>query len=213
MQTFAKLLIFQTLIILSSCSMLDQRDYARMMDNRFDDEMWVPEKDFPVVPGDSGRAYRGDKELINRVPATARDEKEREYYRSLAEEIRYLENRLSEAEYEDYQKVKPHLGGLSEQIYFLRLSYAEKLEYISSRRIRFKESYTVQSFNQRQNTLAQPVGIGMSKAQVIERWGSPIQREYAGSASDQNEKWSYRLNGRTKHIYFEQGRVEGWTEQ
>lgn len=194
--------------------MFDRRDFEMVMDERMNgDEMWVPEKDFPVIPGDSGRAYRDKTALMNRVPATARDQKEREYYKSLSEEIIYLENKLSEREYEDYQKIKPQIGGLSEQIYFLRLSYADKLEYIQSRGIQIKKSYTVQGFENYQYSPSQPVGIGMSKEQVMQRWGSPVQREYAGSPTEQNEKWSYRVNGRTKHIYFEQGRVEGWTEQ
>lgn len=213
MDKFLKLLILLSLIMTTSCSMFDRRDHEMVMDQRFDNDMWVPEQDFPVIPGDSGRAYRDKSELLSRVPATARDQKEREYFSSLSQEIIQLENKLSEREYDDYLKIKPQLGGLSEQIYFLRLSYRDKLEYIQSRGIRMKESYTVQSFGRSAYQAGQPVGIGMSKTEVIERWGSPVQREYAGSPVEQNEKWSYRVNGTVKHIYFEQGRVEGWTEQ
>lgn len=206
-------LILLSTFILTSCSLFDYREHEMVMDTRFDNDMWVPEKDFQVIPGDSGRSFRDRNEIRDRVPATARDKKERDYYQSLRQEIISLENRLSEREYEDYQKIRPKLGGLSEQIYFLRLSYREKMDYINSRRIQVKKNYTVQGFNNYNFNQRQPVGIGMSKSEVLERWGSPVQRQYAGSPSDQNEKWSYMVNGRQKYIYFEQGRVEGWTEQ
>lgn len=213
MSTKCNLLFLLLIIFLTSCSMFDYREHEMVMDDRFDQEMWIPEKDFPVIPGDSGRSYRDRDELMSRVPATARDQKEIKYYNSLRQEIVSLENRLSEREYEDYQKIKPQLGGLSEQIYFLRLSYREKIDYINSKKINMKPTYTVRGFNNYQFNQTQPVGIGMSKTEVLERWGSPAQRQYAGSPNEQNEKWSYMVNGRRKEIFFEQGRVEGWTEQ
>jgi len=208
-----KSLILLITISQIGCSMLDHRDYEMVMNERFDDEMWIPERDFDVVPGDSGRSYRNNAEIFNRVPATARDAKELNHQRSLHEELMIKENKLSEVEYEDYRKIKHLLGSTSQKIYFLSLTYPEKLAYIQARNISVKKSYTAHDLYSGNITDQKPIGIGMSKADVINTWGRPADRQFSGNPSDQNEKWAYNQGGVTKYIYFEHGHVEGWTEQ
>jgi hypothetical protein len=41
-------------------------------------------------------------------------------------------------------------------------------------------------------------------------FGRPTRVEVAGNPSYENERWLYSVNGATKYIYFESGRVEGW---
>ena len=49
-------LTFTLALISTSCAMLDRRDFYEQMDTRFDQPMFMPEQDFAVVPGDTGRA-------------------------------------------------------------------------------------------------------------------------------------------------------------
>ena len=51
---------------------------------------------------------------------------------------------------------------------------------------------------------------GMSKSDVMNNWGEPRRVEIAGNPSFENERWLYSVNGATKYIYFESGRVQGW---
>jgi hypothetical protein len=213
MSLTSKLLILQFMLLCTSCAMMDSRDYDMVMNERFDDEMWVPEKDFPIVPGDSGRAFRSDNEIINRVPAGEKMARDLSYNRSLHQELKILESKLNESEWEDYLKIRNQLGSTSQKIYFLKLSYNEKLAYLNARNINVKRSYTVQDVYKNDIYSQKPIGLGMSKDEVINRWGRPVNRQFAGSPSDQNERWSFQQNGRVKHVYFEHGHVEGWTEQ
>jgi hypothetical protein len=209
----SKLLILFLTVLLTSCSLLDRRDFEMVMDDRFNEDMWVPEKDFPVVPGDSGRSFRSDEEVFSRVPATEDMTRDLKFNRSLNSELRALENKLSENEWEDYRKIRNQIGSTSQKIYFLKLPYREKLEYMRARNITLKKSYTVRDVYSNNIYTKNPIGLGMSKDEVINRWGRPVNRQYSGSPGEQNEKWSYQQDGKVKYIYFDHGHVEGWTEQ
>lgn len=213
MHITSKLLILLFVFFISSCSMLDRRDYEMVMNDQFNEDMWIPEKDFPVVAGDSGRSFRSEEEVYSRVPATDAMSRDLTFNRSLNSELRSLESRMNEAEWEDYSKIRDQLGTTSQKIYFLKLPYREKLEYIRARNITLKKSYTVQDVYSNNIYIKKPIGLGMSKDEVINRWGRPKNRQFSGTPSEQNERWSYRQNGRTKYIYFDNGHVEGWTEQ
>lgn len=182
------------------------------MDDRlnFGGPMFVPYEDFPVVPGDEGRFVR-EEEMINRVPATAGDARDRRYRESIFKELRHLENTITDREYEEYMQVKGQLGSDHERIYFLRLNGRDKNQYLKARGIAPKNYYTPQGAFGQANDGAIAVGMGMSDVQGI--WGAPDRRDYAGNASSGNERWAYNRGGKLKYIYFEAGQVDGWSEQ
>jgi hypothetical protein len=57
------------------------------------------------------------------------------------------------------------------------------------------------------------VVIGMSRREVEESWGEPLQREIAGSGNLGNERWTYGSRyslSASRVIIFQNGRVAGW---
>jgi outer membrane protein assembly factor BamE (lipoprotein component of BamABCDE complex) len=52
--------------------------------------------------------------------------------------------------------------------------------------------------------------VGMKKDDVVRNWGRPARIEVAGDPSYQNERWAFYFNGKTKNVYFENGKVQGW---
>ena len=55
------------------------------------------------------------------------------------------------------------------------------------------------------------LNLGMTKSDVQASWGEPIRVDFAGNPQLENERWVYHANGAAKYIYFESGRVGGWT--
>jgi hypothetical protein len=57
------------------------------------------------------------------------------------------------------------------------------------------------------------VVLGMSRHEVAESWGQPVQREVAGRGTGGHERWTYgsrySLTG-PRTVIFENGRVAGW---
>ena len=53
--------------------------------------------------------------------------------------------------------------------------------------------------------------LNMTKEDVISSWGRPDRVDIAGKPSYENERWVYRRDGAVKYIYFEAGKVGGWT--
>ena len=55
-----------------------------------------------------------------------------------------------------------------------------------------------------------PLSMGMSKDEVMRRWGQPMRIEHAGNPRLENERWLYRVAGQDRQVYFASGRVDGW---
>ena len=206
-RTFALMALTLTLC---SCSMFDRRDYFDTMDTRFDEAMFQPFGDFPVVAGDEGR-FMDESELMGRVPATAQMSESNKYNDSIARELRRLEMSISDMEYEEYSQIRGELASNYERIYYLRLHPNERAAYLRAKGISGKRYYTAQEAMR--VPASADISLGMAKGDVLGSWGEPDRRDYAGNPSMGNERWAYSKNGQVKYIYFESGRVEGWSEQ
>ncbi len=231
-----KLLKIFTLIattsFLYSCSLLDHRDYSTQMDPFMgsDEPMFMPNRDFMVVAGDSGRDYRSFQETKQRTPASYEQKLEDRYQKSLQVELNAHVNRLSDEEYWEYEKIKNLLGSTSEKIYYLGLNPLEKKQYLSARGIqrsygtsvRAAQKQDLNTFNRvalypkeaiQTNPYPQnDIVMGMDMDTVVGNWGTPERRDIAGNPSLKNERWAFRRDGKIKYIYFEQGRVQGWSD-
>jgi hypothetical protein len=54
---------------------------------------------------------------------------------------------------------------------------------------------------------------GMTRSQVIQSWGEPMVREFAGKEDSGHERWTYgtrRSQRGETFLFFENGRVVGW---
>ncbi len=210
MITFKKISCLTLLITSVSCTqMLSQRSYLTEMEHD-DSTFFNPRQDFPVVNGDTGRDYETASNRRARTPSSEQDIIEDQNKRFLRQELKHLEARQNEESAALYEKYKRHLSTTSERIYFLKLSSYERKEYLSTRGFMNTERALVEHpadrFGVRQSDLA----AGMNKSDVVNGWGRPNRVEVAGNPSFENERWLYNVNGATKYIYFESGRVEGW---
>jgi len=192
------------------------RSFVDEMENQ-DEDLFVANRDFPTVAGDSGMAYRSKEEISSRTPASEMEMSQRAEERSIYKELRDKESTLSPYQQSLYRVAEQFLETPSEKIYFLNLSDTEKLEYLDARNFR---SYRANTKVQGARELAslQPVygktlNMGMSKDDVINSWGRPSRVDIAGNPANQNERWAFYGNGAVRYIYFEGGRVEGWNVQ
>ena len=208
------------LILFTSCAMFEQRDYSEQMDEfNFAEPMFEANRDFMVISGDSGVAHRLPSEVRRRTPATAEDAEEMRINASLNGELANLEMRLGQDQYDIFEQYRDKIGGVSEQIYYLRLSESGRREYLRVRRIVstpvISNSYPKSSSvsNGAFGGVEHDVTLGMHKQSVLENWGTPIRRDIAGDRDSGNERWTFRRDGKLKYVYFEQGAVEGWSEQ
>jgi len=205
---------FNVLILLlsvSSCGFLEQRDFVDEME-REPDSYFVPKQDFRTVPGDEGDPYVSNDEVIMRTPASYSTRMQRNYNRSLQDELLELEQAQSEGAYAHYSKYKRALGGTSEKIYFLRLrTINERERFLVHRGLKRRSMYTAgeEKLAVRNNEVL----LGMDMSKVRQSWGDPTLREVAGRPDSGNERWAYQKHGRTKFIYFENGVVAGWSFQ
>lgn len=213
MKYITNILILLISIAASSCAMMEHRDFEAQMDpyQANNDPLFLPNRDFAVVPGDSGRYFRNNNEINERTPATAQMREKDLYNNSIRRELVGLENKMDDATYQEYIKVRDKLGSNSEKIYFLRLSSHEKREYLQLRRIKVPQYYTVRE--SRIASYSKQVIMGMGKKDVLRSLGQPDKKDYSGDPRFQNERWAYSRNGTVKYIYFEGGQVGGWTEQ
>lgn len=199
--SFRSFLILIILVIQTGCAGLyTGRTYLTEFENE-DSSFFNPREDFPVVAGDSDRT---------RSPASYGEEDRAS--RALKEELRDLERSQSDESLELYNSYKHRLGTTSQKIYFLKLPDYEKRDYLMARGI-YSDSRTVEALtpSERFGTRRMnDVYLGMNKHDVLESLGKPLRVEVAGNPRNENERWLYRMNGGTKYIYFESGRVEGW---
>lgn len=214
-------LIFSLLLLMSSCAELSSpRSFVDEMD-RESDGFWIAGRDFPVVTGDSGGAYRSREEVRLRTPMTEK-QRERTRYRDVVQrQLEQKEESLAEGERERYQRDSDYLSTPSERLYYLSLHPSERGEYLSTKRpaqTRGEGPYYSDSSSMKASSslrapasLAGDVTLGMGKDDVKQLWGKPMRVEIAGDPRNQNERWVFYEGGRMKQIYFESGRVEGWS--
>lgn len=207
-------LLLLTLLCGACANLQSGRSFLTEM-GQDDRSFFEPGDDFPVLAGDSGRTWRNRRELLSRTPASEEDLAERRGRRSLKEELRQLEGSQSEGAFSQYEKYQHRFSNISERIYYLRLSPAERESYLQSRGfvepVAFKESRPVVTPHERLSANRfTDVSLGMSKDDVRYTWGRPSRVEVAGNPSNENERWLYNMNGAARYIYFESGRVEGW---
>ena len=216
------------LVILTSCSIFESRDFSDQMDEYLmtDDPMFKPNQDFMIMAGDSGRHWRDSGEIRQRTPASVENKVDYLYSKSLERELRHLESRMSQDEYFEFERNREKIGSTSEQIYYLRLSERERAEYLGlkgvdqsnmrnsrgyyargAKRVGFHEPYPIT------NSTKTGVTLGMNMEDVTQSWGAPEKRDIAGNPILKNERWAFRKNGKIKYIYFEDGKVQGWSEQ
>lgn len=220
----SKLLIFSFLLLMSACAeFTSPRSFVDEMD-RESDGFWVAGRDFPTVTGDSGTAYRSREEVRQRTPM---NEKQKERYQSrevVKRQLQDMEDNLSESERVRYNNDSQYLANTSEKIYYLNLSPRDRSEYLMTKQpgmMRSQDSsqdlYTDSSSLKSAASFRAPasvagdVALGMSKEEVKKIWGKPIRVDIAGDPRNQNERWVFYEAGRMKQLYFESGKVEGWS--
>lgn len=187
------------------------RSFINEMDNTEDMAFFQPREDFPVIPGDTGRDYRTKKEIRARTPVSLSEQNYQRESASLERELAQLESAQSEGASRHYQQYRARLGGTSERIYFLQLrSRAEREAYLNSRGL-LEEPTPRLAYEMGMAAEQSELLVDMTKEDVLSSWGRPDRVDIAGKASYENERWMYQRNGAVKYIYFEAGKVGGWT--
>lgn len=212
MKALNTLTLMSMLFSAASCSQfLTHRDYLSEMQHD-DTSFFKPREDFPVMAGDTGRDWETNAERMSRTPASVGDLQEEKSRSFLQNELKGLERNQSEESGQLYQDHKHKFTTTSEKIFFLKLSHFEKKDYLESRGFIKSRSATQEPDGYREmfGVRETHVSQGMTKSDVESNWGSPSRVEVAGNPSYENERWLYVINGATKYIYFEGGRVQGW---
>lgn len=204
-----KYLKLMTLVsILSSCALMDSRDFENEMDEyRSDDPMFIAGEDFEIASGDTGESFRDYETIINRTPPTERMSEDTKYRKSLRNELLALEKNLSESEFRTYSYVEGSLGNDSEKIYYLGLTNDEKRSYLELKGLRKPNTNSYRSIA---SSVGSTLRMGMSMSDVVNHLGYPVTKEVAGSYGEQAERWLYNRNGQTSYVYFENSRLQGW---
>ncbi len=200
-----------TLALSSSCSMLmPDRSFIDEM-NRDSDPYLQAGKDFPVVGGDTGEAYRSKTEIQKRTPASERGRQKMKEDESLKQELEQKEADIPEEYLEQYSKDKKYLPTDSDKLYYLSLSMSDRANYVATKKQDMMDDQGVgQDLVQRHSIHNKELYLGMDKDQVVQAWGKPSRVEIAGNPKNQNERWSFMEDGSVKQIYFESGKVQGW---
>lgn len=204
-------LLFLGLGSLCSCSML-------MNDRRFIDEMenqqegfFTPGQDFKVTPGDIGGGHRSYDDIMRRTPASTPEKKNWIQQSALKKELYYLETHQPSYLARDYYSIKDHLPTVSEKIYYLKMkSLEDREQYLYSRGLK-TAGFSVNRSEIAQALKNQDILLGMSKDEVVSSWGRPARVDVAGDPRYQNERWSYYERGKLKKVFFESGKVQGWS--
>ncbi len=203
MRILIQLIIFSSLI---SCGLIPSRDHWNQMEEQHE-PMFRPRENFKVVSGDTGDTMDSIDDYMHRVPAADYSLKARAQKMSLSEELRDLEDRQSEADYNLYLENEAILGSVSEKIYFLKMnSSIERQKYLENKGYRSRTRLTKVD-----DIPFESLNPGMSKAEILKRFGRPMSKDIAGNPENENERWSYHNGDEVRYIYFEQGRVDGWS--
>lgn len=208
-------LLLSTLLLLTGCAELlnNNRSFVDQMDHETDG-FFVAGRDFESVPGDNGKAYRSRSEIRTRTPASRKEQERNSHIKSIKVELARKEKSLSPKEYVKYRKNKQFMKTDSDKVYYLGLPSYDRDEYLSG----VVPNYYYQSRKGKRHQLGfqrqvkrSELYVGMSKNAVVNNWRRPSSIEVAGDPRNENERWIYRENGKNRFVYFENGRVEGWT--
>ena len=161
-----------------------------------------------MVPGDKGRYWRSRSEMRRRTPASISERRALQEESALDDQLADLEAKQSEGARRHYEQYKARLGTISERIYFLQLrGKGAREQYLASRGFH-QEAVPL---NPERLAESSELLLQMSKDDVISSWGRPDRVDIAGKSSFENERWMYQRNGAVKYVYFEAGKVGGWT--
>ena len=113
------LFLISTTFILQSCSVVPERSYYSQMEET-EEEFIVPNRDFPVVGGDTGKIGRTRSELMRRTPAS--EEEKEKYFQDvvLDEELEKLIEEQSISYRNHYYQYENRFISSSQKIYFLK---------------------------------------------------------------------------------------------
>jgi hypothetical protein len=215
------LLVCALLIVISGCAGLGipNRSFIDEMDHETDG-FFIAGQDFPVVAGDRAFEGRTKKEINSRTPASITSKKEISRHRSVRKELTSKLNGLSEHESEEYRRALEFLPKDSDKIFYLNLPRHERLDYLMSRGyspeisknyLQEKSEGKGMSFFESRAVKVNDITVGMSKNTIVSSWGQPSRVDVAGNPINQNERWSYYESGKVRQVFFEAGKVEGWS--
>jgi hypothetical protein len=206
----ALLIAIMGLLATSCSSFLPDRSFIEEM-NRESDPIIQAGRDFPVVSGDSGDAFRSKQEVKKRTPASEKEKRKKSETDSISQELMEKTADIPEGQLEQYSKDKKYLPTDSDKLYYLSLGLNERTNYISIKMQDMADDLGKnQDFVQKRSIHGGEIYLGMGKIQVMQIWGKPSRVEIAGNPKYQNERWSFLEDGSTKQIYFENGKVQGW---
>jgi hypothetical protein len=209
MKTVSHGLALASLLTIGACGVVSKRSYLAEMEHD-DESFFMPRKDFPVVPGDEGKDWRDEEVIRQRTPASLTDSVEEKQRTSLQRQLARLENSQSEPAFAHYQEHRARLASTSERIYFLQLpKRQERDEYLASRGLTSPHQTTFNDFGF--GVPQEQLLLQMTKDEVVSSWGKPDRVDIAGKPAYENERWVYQRDGAVKYVYFEGGRVGGWT--
>lgn len=207
------LTIFILLSSLVSCTgLMPGRSYISQMSEESEGGIFEPYKDFPVVGGDNGRYWYTEHERKARTPASFQEHKQELEFDAMKSQLTHLESTLPSEEQVFYNEIKDKMKTDSEKIYYLELPNAEeRISYADLKGWnKSPEKYNA-DWEKRLATRQTEISLGMTKQEVMDSAGRPERVEIAGNPRNENERWIYSVAGDTKFIYFEAGRVEGWS--
>jgi hypothetical protein len=203
-------LLLLGMLTMSCSTFIPERSFVEEM-NRDSDPFLRPGRDFSIVSGDTGEAYRSRSEIKKRTPGSERSRQQDQEIESIKQELRQKEAVIPEELLEQYSKDKKYLPTDSDKLYYLNLAVSERNNYIETKKQDMVEDLGKrQDFVQKHSIHGGDVYLGMPKAQVVQVWGRPTKIEIAGHPKHQNERWSFIEDGSVKQIYFENGKVQGW---
>lgn len=195
-------------------ALLEQRSYIDEME-RESDGFFVAGRDFPVTNGDTGEAYRSRAEIKRRTPASSRSKEIEKEKSSLEQELQEKVAQLDDESLQNYYRDTKYLESDSERLYYLSMSGSERTEYINTKITDLADEETLKGdsreFLKRRSVHSRPIAQGMTKDDVMELWGKPTRVEVAGHPKFENERWSFFEGSTVKFIYFESGKVQGWS--
>ncbi len=204
-------LIISTLILflLSGCAALE-RSFIEEMERESDGYL-VAGRDFPVVGGDTGEAFRSKEEIARRTPASIRKKAKDKEEVSLREELSQKVEQMDEPELATYTQDIKYLPLDSDKLYYLSLGSEERMQYIQTKKQEyFDDQGVAKDIVQQHSIRSSEIYIGMGKDEVMHLWGKPTKVQFAGNPKYQNELWYFNEDGSYKQVFFEGGKVNGW---
>ncbi|GAB4016103.1 MAG: hypothetical protein Fur0010_15690 [Bdellovibrio sp.] len=205
------------LSMMSSCAFMENRTFITEMEHETDG-IFVPGRDFRMVPGDSGKAYRSSEDIMLRTPATEMKREQRDELKSMQSELARKEEKLQGYDRELYDSVSPYFESIEERLYYLSLSSTDREQWVDYRQMSINKPVKTYRPSSRSIASIDPIGMssdrqiyqGMTKQDVVSMWGRPARVDVAGDPRNQNERWSYYVNGAMQYVFFENGVVAGW---